>query len=164
MLVAIHPGASIAEKRWPIERFEAVARDLVRRPGIKVLAFVEPEGYGYSLGQIEGVIPVRVGLRQMVALLERCGLLICNDSGPMHIAAALGVPTVAVFGSGIDRRFAPLGQLHESVMADPHTSSVAEGAVTRHPYEDVSEVSSSKVLEATERALQKARTNGAGAG
>jgi len=168
MLVAIHPGASIAEKRWPLERFKDVAVDLVRRTGIRVLTFAEPGGYGDSLGQIEGVIPARVGLRQMVALLERCGLLICNDSGPMHIAAALGVPTVAVFGSGIDRRFAPLGDQHESVTADLHTRSVSEGAVTPPPspgpYEDVSEVSISRVLEATERALQKARANGAGAG
>ena len=164
MLVAIHPGASIAEKRWPLERFKDVAVDLVRRTGIRVLTFAEPGGYGYSLGQVEGVIPARMGLRQMVALLERCALLICNDSGPMHIAAALGVPTVAVFGSGIDRSFAPLGHKHESVTADPHTRSVSEEAVTPSPYDDVSEVSTSRVLEATERALQRVRTNGAGAG
>lgn len=161
ILVASHPGASIAAKRWPLERFEEVARDLVRIPGIKVLTFVEPGGYGDSLSRIEGVIPVKVGLRQMIALLERCALLVCNDSGPMHIAAALSVPTVAVFGSGIDRHFAPLGHQHESVIADSATSSVGEGAASRGPYEDVSRVSSSQVLEATRRALEKARTNAA---
>ena len=159
MLVAIHPGASIPEKRWPIERFEDVARDLVGRPGVQVLAFAEPEGYGDALGQIEGVIPAKVGLRQMIALLERCSLLICNDSGPMHIAAALGVPTVAVFGSGIDRQFAPLGAQHESVIADPQTGSVTERERTSHPYDDVSRVSTSQVLEAAGRALRRARAN-----
>lgn len=163
LVVAIHPGASIAEKRWPIARFEEVARDLVGRPGTRVLAFAEPEGYGSSLSQIEGVIPASVRLRQMIALLERCDLLICNDSGPMHIAAALGVATVAVFGSGIDRRFAPLGDQHELVIADPHTRPISEGSVAPGPYDDVSKVSTPQVLEATERALQKARTNGAGA-
>ena len=159
MLVAIHPGASIHEKRWPIERFAEVARDLVGRQGIKVLAFAEPEGYGDSLGQIEGVIPAKVGLRQMIALLERCSLLICNDSGPMHIAAALGVPTVAVFGSGIDRQFAPLGSHHESVISDPQTRPVTEREGTRHPYDNVSRVSSAQVLEAAGRALRRGRAN-----
>lgn len=161
-VVAIHPGASIPEKRWALERFGEVVLELVRRTGTRVLTFAEPGGYGDSLSRIEGVIPVKAGLRQMIALLERCSLLICNDSGPMHIAAALGVPTVAVFGTGIDRRFAPLGDQHESVTADPPSSSIADGAA-RQPYEDVSEVSVAKVLEAVGRVLQKTRPNRAGA-
>jgi ADP-heptose:LPS heptosyltransferase len=164
MLVAIHPGASIAEKRWPLDRFEEVARDLVGRPEIKVLAFAEPGGYGESLNRIEGVIPVNIGLRQMIALLERCSLLVCNDSGPMHLAAALGVTTVAVFGSGIDRRFAPLGSHHESVLADPQNEPVTERKRRRHPYDDVSRVSTSQVLEAAGRALRRARANDVASG
>ena len=51
-------------------------------------------------------------LRELIALLPRCDVLVCNDSGPMHIAGALGVPTVAVFGSGIEQWFSPLGEGH----------------------------------------------------
>jgi ADP-heptose:LPS heptosyltransferase len=81
----------------------------------------------------------------------------------MHIAAALGVPTVALFGTGIDRTFAPLGEHHESVIAHPEAGSSPEVASPRGPYEDVSRVSVAQVLEATDRALQKSRTNGEGA-
>ena len=160
LVVAIHPGASIPEKRWPIERFETVARDLGSRPNIDVLAFIEPGGYGSSLARVDGLIPVKVELRQMMALLARCDLLVCNDSGPMHIAAALGIPTVAVFGSGISRHFAPLGDQHEQVILGRGREPVTEGAVPG-PYDDVSEVPTSKVLEAAERSLLNAATNGA---
>jgi heptosyltransferase-2 len=158
LLVGIHPGASIAEKRWPIERFETVARDLGGRTNTDVLAFIEPGGYGSSLASIDGVIPAKVELRQMVALLARCDLVICNDSGPMHIAAALGVPTVAVFGSGIDRQFAPLGDLHEMVIARVEPGPSTQPDVAPGPYDTVSLVAVSLVLEAVERCLQRAVT------
>ena len=53
-----------------------------------------------------------MNLRELIALIQRCDVLVCNDSGPMHIAGALGVPTVAVFGSGIEQWFSPLGEGH----------------------------------------------------
>jgi lipopolysaccharide heptosyltransferase II len=159
LLVAIHPGASIPEKRWPIERFETVAHDLGGRANVDVLAFIEPGGYGSSLARVDGVIPVKVELRQMMALLARCDLLVCNDSGPMHIAGALGVPTVAIFGSGINRHFAPLGDQHELVIAGLGLEPAAQSASAPGPYDDVSEVPTSKVLEAAERGLLKAATN-----
>jgi ADP-heptose:LPS heptosyltransferase len=93
----------------------------------------------------------KVDLREMIALLERCDVLLCNDSGPMHLAGALGVPTVAVFGSGIPRLFAPLGEGHELVTAN------SEGGSAR-PY-DVSEVPTSTVLDAIERTLRNAPAN-----
>lgn len=163
-LVAIHPGASIPEKRWPIERFEQIARDLGGRTNVDVLAFIEPKGYGSSLAKIDGVIPAKVELRQMVALLARCDFLVCNDSGPMHIAGALGVPTVAVFASGINRQFAPLGDQHELVTAGPSAGPAPQRATAPGPYDDVSAVPLSKVQEAVERGLKRGIPNGALAG
>jgi heptosyltransferase-2 len=150
VLIGVHPGASVPEKRWPLDRFREAVEFLAKKPGVSVLVFVEPGGYGSSLGEVTGVASPQVGLRQMMALLERCDLLLCNDSGPMHLAGALGVPAVAVFGSGISPLFAPLGHGHELVTA-------SEGAVTR-PY-DVAEVPTSQVLDALERALQSVGAN-----
>ena len=48
-------------------------------------------------------------LRMTAALLQRCSLLLCNDSGLMHMAACMGVPTVAIFGPTDDRRNGPIG-------------------------------------------------------
>ena len=161
LLVAIHPGASVPAKRWPIERFAEVARDLGARKNVDVLAFIEPEGYGSAMAGVDGVIPAQVELRQMIALLSRCDLLVCNDSGPMHIAGALGVPTVAIFGSGINRHFAPLGDQHELVIARLGPGPSYDRAAAASPYDDVSDVPTSKVLEAVERGLLRAVTDGA---
>ena len=114
-VVGIHPGASAPAKRWPLDRFVQVAAAIAQRPGVKVLAFVEPEGYGDAVARVGGVIAAKVSLRKLIALVQRCDALVCNDSGPMHIAGALGVPTVAVFGSGIQQWFSPLGEGHNAL-------------------------------------------------
>ena len=147
LLVGIHPGASVPEKRWPLARFADVAQTLTRIPDTNVLAFVAPDGYGEELSQIPGVITATVSLRELIALIQRCNVLVCNDSGPMHLAGALDVPTVSIFGSGISRWFSPLGSGHhlltatrDDKMSQPDKEKVA-------PF-DVAGVSTSDVLKA----------------
>src|SRR5204862_653672 len=125
VVIGIHPGASLPEKRWPVERFREIAYAYSSRPGFHVLAFVEPppSNYGEELFEVSGVIPAQTTLRQLVALIDRCDLLVCNDSGPMHIAGALSVPTVAMFGSGIEDWFRPLGEGHEFLRPDADVSA-----------------------------------------
>jgi ADP-heptose:LPS heptosyltransferase len=146
VLVAVHPGASTASKRWPLERFAEVARVLSARAGTRVLAFVDPAGYGASLSDIEGVVVASKGLREMMALIAQCSLLVGNDSGPMHLAGALGVPTVAIFGAGIPQWFAPLGEGHEVVTSDDSASGQT-GALGEIPV--------TKVIEAVDRILSR---------
>jgi len=145
LLIGVHPGASVPSKRWPIERFAEVVNKLVGRRGVRVIVFVEPSGYGSALDARDGRILVREGLPEMVALLGRCDLLVCNDSGPMHIAGALGVPCVAVFSSGIERMFEPLGEGHQVV-----TPPTLE---TGHRGYDVTKVPATRVLDAIEQAI-----------
>jgi len=121
-LVGVHPGASVAEKRWPLDRFAELARVLSSKSGVSVLWFVDETGYGSSVAEQPEVTKVAVGLREMMALISRCVVLVSNDSGPMHIAGALGVPTVAIFGSGIAKWFGPLGSGHEMVAAPENAS------------------------------------------
>ena len=151
VLVGVHPGASVPGKRWPLERFRDATHFVAQQPGVRALVFVDPSGYGAVLGEADGAISAKLDLRRMMALVGQCDILVCNDSGPMHLAGALGVPTVAVFGSGIPRLFAPLGRGHELVTANQDDASA-------RPY-DVSEVPTSKVLDAIERALRKAAAN-----
>jgi lipopolysaccharide heptosyltransferase II len=144
-VIGIHPGASVPEKRWPLDRFRKIAEMLTQRRGTRVLALVDPEGYGASLSEVDGVVTVKVGLREMMALIERCELLVCNDSGPMHIAGALGVPTVAIFGTGINLWFAPLGDGHRLITGDTTDTSKAAGGQTVRPY-DLANILTSRVL------------------
>ena len=108
-LIGIHPGARSAVRQWGEENFLKLAQRLQARFPINIVWFQDPNrtpaiADGNQLG------PQSLPLRQFMAVLSRCRLLICNDSGPMHIATALGVPVVAVFGPTEPAWFGPLGQ------------------------------------------------------
>ncbi len=103
LLVGIHPGGSSFDKLWPAENFAYVADQLAQKPGTRIMLFSGP-GEDDLVDKIRGTMthsPISatgISLRKSAVLIERCSLFICNDSGPMHIAAALKVPTVALFG------------------------------------------------------------------
>jgi heptosyltransferase II len=110
LLVAIHPGGSSNLKRWRLESFEALAAVAAHEFGARVLWLVDPKGTGAHAILPEDSIRARPAmLRELMALLSRCQLLICNDGGPMHLAAALGVPTFAVYSWGNPQWWHPVG-------------------------------------------------------
>ena len=102
-LVGIHPGGSSFDKRWPEENYAQVADALVREYGAKILILRGPDEAELERNlqnamQSEPIVHPPRSIRELAALIARCRLFVCNDSGPMHIAAALGVRTVAIFG------------------------------------------------------------------
>lgn len=104
-LIGINPGATYgAAKRWYPERFAAVADELCRLWGGKSLIVGSPaerEIADEIAAATEGAclnLAGRTSVRELMALIKRCNFFITNDSGPMHIAAAFGVPMVAIFG------------------------------------------------------------------
>jgi heptosyltransferase-2 len=100
MLVAIHPGGSSRLKRWSLEHFELLARIAAEEGGARVLWIVDPAGTGAESKLPAGSIVARASLRELIALLSHTQLLVSNDGGPMHLAAALGIPTFAVYSWG----------------------------------------------------------------
>lgn len=110
MLVAIHPGGSSRLKRWGLESFEALAASVEHEFGARVLWLVDPKGTGLNVKLPNGSIRARPSsLRELMALLHAAKLLVCNDGGPMHLAAALGVPTFAVYSWGKPEWWRPVG-------------------------------------------------------
>lgn len=102
-LVCIHPGASSFDKRWPEENYAEIADALVRERGAKVLILQGPKEAALvrnirNAMQAGSIAYAPKSVRELGALIQCCNLVVCNDSGPMHIAAALDVPTVAIFG------------------------------------------------------------------
>ncbi len=105
-IVGINPGAQYgAAKKWHPERFGAVADGLVKEFGARIIIFGGP-GDTSAAGAVQASMREeavnlcgKTDLRGLMALMKRCRLFITNDTGPMHIAAALEVPTLAVFGS-----------------------------------------------------------------
>jgi ADP-heptose:LPS heptosyltransferase len=109
-MIAIHPGGSSRLKRWRLESFEALAATVAREFGARILWIVDPKGTGINATLPEGSIRARPSsLRELMGLLSVANLLVCNDGGPMHLAAALGVPTFAVYSWGNPDWWHPVG-------------------------------------------------------
>ncbi len=103
LLVCLHPGASSFDKRWPEESYAQIADKLVREYNAKILILRGPHEVDLSrkIQDIMAFSSIAYGpesIRELGALLKCCDLVVCNDSGPMHIAAALHVPMVSIFG------------------------------------------------------------------
>lgn len=116
-LVAISAGAIYGPaKRWFPERFVQAARKL-EAEGVQSIFFGGPDEASYVTkiaDQLPGAINAagKTDLTQLVALLKRCKVLLTNDTGPMHVAAAAGVPVVALFGSTNPVTTGPFGKRH----------------------------------------------------
>jgi heptosyltransferase-2 len=124
--IALAPGATYGPaKRWPLPYWkELIARLLrERKESLLILGGLEEEAYLKPL--LEGLAP-RNALRLHLlagrttppilgAMLSRCKLLVTNDTGPMHVAAAVGTPTVALFGSTSPTWTRPFGIGHEVI-------------------------------------------------
>ena len=93
------PGANWLTKQWPVERFAGLVAPLRERYGLESVVAGGPDTIGLAT-RIPGAVNLagRTNLRQLVALLEKAALVVANDSGPMHIAAALGRPLVTPYG------------------------------------------------------------------
>jgi heptosyltransferase II len=123
LLIGINPGSTYGSaKRWLPDRFAEVARRLAgglqpdepARVAVVIFGAKGEESLGKDIAsRIEGRSVVLSGattIRELMALVTRCRVLITNDTGPMHIAAACGVPVVAVFGPTDWQTTAPYGQ------------------------------------------------------
>ena len=123
--IGINPGAYYGSaKRWPKERFGAAAELVARRLGgrVAILGSEAERPIGEAIArQLRAPARVLCGetsLAELFGVLSQLRLLLTNDSGPMHLAAALGVPTVAVFGSTDWRETAPVGERARLVRED----------------------------------------------
>lgn len=124
-LVGIHSGSVWPTKRWLPERFAAVADRLMRELGARVVFVGGPkdraatEALMASLSQPALNWVGETSLKELVAVIARCDAFLTNDSGPMHIAVACGVPTTAIFGPTTkELGFFPYGPGHKVIERD----------------------------------------------
>lgn len=155
-VVVIHPGAAFAARRWPPERFAAVAAALRNRGYDVVVTGDDREvDLARTVADAAGlprscVLAGTLGLLELVALISDCRLLICGDTGVGHIATATGTPSVLLFGPTPPTRWGPRGSgPHVAVWAgdkgDPHAD---------RPHRGLLLITVSRVLEATENLLR----------
>lgn len=111
-IILINPGAGWGAKRWPVERYAAVAAELIRRgccvlvnagPGEEALA-------SFMANETGGKAILLAGeLSQLIAITRRISLAIAGDTGPLHLACALARPVVGIYGPTAPSRNGPFG-------------------------------------------------------
>jgi heptosyltransferase-2 len=129
-IIGINPGAAYGSaKCWLPDRFQAVTDLLLQHPDLFVIYFGDAAG-APLVNDICQPLPTdrvinlagKTSLRELVALIQKCTVFLTNDSGPMHIASALGIPLIALFGSTSDVQTGPYSGgkvIHKHVECSP---------------------------------------------
>jgi heptosyltransferase I len=149
----VNPGAGWGAKCWPTESFGTVARALQERglavvvnhgPGEEALAEAVRESSGGA------AVPVKCSVGELISLTRRASLFIGGDTGPMHLAAALHVPVVALFGPTRPERNGPYGT-RSIVLRNPVSSD--NSSHTDRPDEGLMAIQPQTVIEAADQLL-----------
>ena len=155
--VLLNPGAGWGAKQWPAERYGQVARHLADE-GLRSLINFGPgeEGLAQEVEAASGDTAKRIvlSLTQLIALTRRARLFIGGDTGPLHLAAALRIPVIGIFGPTDPARNGPFGT-RSIVLRNPESLTTH----TRHPQPDegLLEIRSEEVVAATRKLLGSCR-------
>ncbi len=164
-LVAICPGSKMPAKRWPIDRYEEVTNLLIEKHDVWPIVFGGPEDQ--SLGQylIEKwrrgwVAAGSLDVRGSVAAMEKCSFYMGNDSGPMHMAVAAGIPCVAIFSSrDYPGRWYPYGQGHYVFRANVECEGCMLQECKREKMKCIMSINAGAVYSAAVELLEKSHKN-----
>ena len=138
-LIGVNPGSLRPSHRWPLERFAAAANELVRRKGGGIVIAGAPADEHLAqpllrlLSTPSASAAGRTDIGQFAALLARTDLLLTNDTGAMHMAAAVAAPVVAVFGSSDPRRVGPFAPPERARVVTNHLCGLPNGFGCRDP-------------------------------
>ncbi len=115
-VIILHPGSGSKKKVWSLDRFVKLARTLQDHSGSKILVILGPaEGpevqRAFEGAKLSGFVMAKgLTLLQLGSVMEGCWFYVGNDSGVSHMAAALGLPTIVIFGPTDQRVWAPKGK------------------------------------------------------
>lgn len=127
----IHPGAASAARRWPVDRWAAVARhERERGHAVVVTGGPDEGGLGDAVARFAGidagaVVAGRTGMVELAALVAAAGRVVCGDTGVAHLASAFATPSVVLFGPTPPARWGPPAAQHHVALwagrvGDPH--------------------------------------------
>ena len=133
-LVGLFPGAGHSSRRWPLERFAELADQLVRNDAVRILVFAGPEERPL-VSEMRRIFPRstlifdRLTIPQLAAAVARLAVFISNDTGPMHIAAAVGTPVALLLDYRAPRSFLPTGNHHRIIYSRNVITQITVGEV-----------------------------------
>jgi lipopolysaccharide heptosyltransferase II len=123
--IALHPGARPPSRRWPAHYFASVADTFARRFNAQIMLTGSPDEKEI-VQAVEAQMATRpinlagkTSLGGLAALISELNLFVSNDTGPAHIADAVGTPSITIFGPADHRRWAPLDQTHHPIVRRP---------------------------------------------
>ena len=157
-LVAVSPGSRSDIKRWLKEGFAEVSDRLAEEKGVRVIMIGDKSDRELVKEIIKMMksIPIDISgqtnLRQLAALFKRCALHITNDSAPMHISTALGIPTLAIFGPTDWRKYGPVGSSH-FILRSNLSCSPCEVAQCKHNHECMKSITPDEVYGMAKKML-----------
>jgi heptosyltransferase-1 len=119
-LVGLFPGAGHPSRRWPLEQFASLADFLIRNDQVKVLVFLGPEEHAFVKDIRQQfppsiVILDQLTIPQLAAAQARLAAFVSNDTGPMHIASAVGTPVVLLLDKRAPESYLPQGDRHRVI-------------------------------------------------
>ena len=139
LLVGLFPGAGHISRIWPVEHFAELADHLVRNDRVRIIVFAGPEERA-RLAETRPLFPTgtiffdRLTIPQLASAQARLTLFVSNDTGPVHIAAAVGTPVLVVLDRPVPHSFTPIGDQHRVVFG-PSITEVAVADVYKAAHE-----------------------------
>lgn len=158
----LQPGARWANKRWPVESFAELARRLAVEAAELRFAIMGgkedmPQGMAIARAVPDRCLDLtgKTSLLEMVEWIRLSELMVTNDTGPMHVAAALGKPVIALFGPTEPRRTGPYGQVNRALQLNslPCVPCFKDKCAYEKPFECLRGLSPTVVLEDVLRRL-----------
>ena len=157
--VVLHPGAQLPSRRWPVGRFAAVADALIaeRRTVVVTGSANEADIVRALAARMTGEavdLTGRTSLGALAALIARSALVVCNDTGVSHVAAAMGTPSVVIACGSDTRRWAPADAALHRVLAKYPACRPCGHPVCPYSHECAREISVAEVLDAVRAQFQ----------
>jgi ADP-heptose:LPS heptosyltransferase len=122
-LVGMFPGAGHPARRWPLARFAELAEQLIRNDEVRIALFAGPEERAF-VKEMRATFPRttlifdRLTIRQLASALARLSVFVSNDTGPMHIATAVGTSVVALLDRPTPHAFIPIEARHRVIYSN----------------------------------------------
>jgi heptosyltransferase-2 len=169
-LIVLCPGARFGPaKRWPLDRFAGLATHLVLDLGAEVAVagtkgdiWAERTIAAHAGSRIRCLVG-KTTLTELMGLLGQADVVVSNDSGAMHLAAALGTPVVALFGSSNPAWTGPLGEHHKVLHHPPPGSPCYRPTCRYDHYRCLEATTTNEVVDSTAGVLSRSTESGAAA-
>ncbi len=136
--VCAHPGGRLPLKRYPADRCAALYDKIIELTGMPLVLVCAPdeadltEAIEEKMNNRPIALKGCLTIRQLAGVLKKSSMFVCNDSGPMHIAAAIGTPTTVIFGPSKSVETAPYGNRHRVAEKEVPCRPACDESVCRH--------------------------------